>query len=431
MGAGDPLIVGVSTRALTESACRAGEDIRFLDYFGDRDQHEMADGFCLARDFGLPLSGKGLCKAVLSLAPDSLVYTAGLDNHPKLVATLARGAKIYGNSPETLAKSKDWRFLRKVCREKKITCPHTILPGETEKKGPSPWLQKPARGGGGQGVRPWHGGPLARGNVAQAFVKGTAASCALLADGERCLVLGISEQLIGVNDFGVSGFRWCGNLFPFAARPGLLRSLHAQVEEMAGRLTRALGLVGACGLDLVISQGQEGIRAHLIEVNPRPTASMELMEDALGVNIYSLHLAACRGHLPELGIKQPQGVWGKAVIFAGRDLVLPPTDGWREKGRKDIPFGNQAIKAHSPVCTIFAQGKSREQCLDELRGRAANLRQEIADDKREQNIPLDHRPDHQAGPGHAQGQDHRGLPGGHRPRKYEPRRHGRVGFERG
>jgi predicted ATP-grasp superfamily ATP-dependent carboligase len=296
------------------------------------------------------------------------------------VASLAREITIHGNSPETLAKSKDWRFLRSVCEKNKITCPQTLLPGEAKNTTTREWLAKPAFGGGGRAVRPWHGEPLQKGEVAQALVKGRPASCAVLADGQDSVVLGITEQLIGRTVFGVGMFRWCGNIYPLALPADLNQELWKQVEEMALCLTRNLGLKGAFGLDLVITFQKQGVKAFLIEINPRPTASMELLEAQLGLNIFSLHQEALKGRLCPPQVKQPQKCAGKAVVFAGKDLVMPSTKAWRAKGRKDIPFGQEKVKAQAPICTVFAQASLRDECFGELCNQARRLRQEIADE---------------------------------------------------
>ncbi len=65
---------------------------------------------------------------------------------------------------------------------------------------------------------------------------------------------------------------------------------------MANQLTQEFGLRGVNGIDLVIP---DDLGVHLIEVNPRYTASMELVERAYGLNIFALHLEALAGRLPE------------------------------------------------------------------------------------------------------------------------------------
>ena len=59
-------------------------------------------------------------------------------------------------------------------------------------------------------------------------------------------------------------------------------------------LAATFGLVGLVGVDVVIDEAGE---LHVIEVNPRPTASMELFERATGESLAAAHLAAC-GFVP-------------------------------------------------------------------------------------------------------------------------------------
>jgi predicted ATP-grasp superfamily ATP-dependent carboligase len=45
------LVVGLSTRAIAESAVRGGHRVVTLDYFGDRDQRALVENHALLRDF--------------------------------------------------------------------------------------------------------------------------------------------------------------------------------------------------------------------------------------------------------------------------------------------------------------------------------------------------------------------------------------------
>ena len=72
------------------------------------------------------------------------------------------------------------------------------------------------------------------------------------------------------------------------------------VESMVARLTRRFGLRGVNGLDLVVANDADGCPCpFLVEVNPRYMASMVVVERAHRLNIFSLHLKATAGQLPE------------------------------------------------------------------------------------------------------------------------------------
>ena len=119
---------------------------------------------------------------------------------------------------------------------------------------------------------------------------------------------------------------------------------------------------------------------YLVEINPRYTASMELMEWAYGLNIFDLHVRSFDGELPSFSLRdriREGGFYGKGIVYAQADVVVPETTGWREKGRRDIPFPKERIVARHPICTVLAQGESRDECWRRLLAEADAVRQEI------------------------------------------------------
>ena len=77
----------------------------------------------------------------------------------------------------------------------------------------------------------------------------------------------------------------------------------------------AFALRGLFGVDFV----WDGERAWTIEVNPRPTASLEAIEAAYGVGVFGAHLRACAGELPHVrGERRRRGRQGRALRHRGR-----------------------------------------------------------------------------------------------------------------
>lgn len=377
------LVIGLSTRAIAESAVRGGHQVVTLDYFGDRDQQALVENHALLRDFALPFSAEGLLMASRHLDFEAVVYVSNLENHPEVVEELARGRVLLGNTPAVLRQVRDWRTLRAFCREEGILCPTMLLPGEEQEADPTVhWLRKPVRSGGGHGIRPWTGEPLDRAHVLQAYVEGLATSAAFVADGRRCVVIGLTEQLIGRREMGARRFMWCGNILPLALRPTEGTALLKDVERMAAWLTRRFGLRGVNGIDLVVVDSLEGRpRPFLVEVNPRYTASMELVEWAYGLNVFSLHLEAMTGRLPDFSVVQHLHgpYFGKGIVYARRTVTVPDTEKWPQQGRRDVPFPGERIKAGHPVCTVLAVGETREMCWNHLVMAAEAVRREMGD----------------------------------------------------
>ena len=116
--------------------------------------------------------------------------------------------------------------------------------------------------------------------------------------------------------------------------------------------------------------------AWVVEVNPRPTASLETIDAAHGVRSFAAHLEACAGRLPGSPV-EPAGAAGKAVVFATEDLRAPDTSEWAARGIRDVPHPGEPIAAGGPICTLVATGRTPEAVLDDLEARAAALRREL------------------------------------------------------
>jgi predicted ATP-grasp superfamily ATP-dependent carboligase len=368
------LIVGVSTRALAESACRAGWECASVDAFGDLDLKARGGALALTRDLGRPYSAAAAVALGRRFPVEAAAYVGNLENHPVAVRRLAEGRELLGNSAETLARARDVFALAREVRRAGARVPETRVPG-TARSLPAAgdWLRKPARGGGGSGVRRFvPGRELRRDEILQECVVGTLGSVSFAADGRRAVLLGLAEGLAGDPAFGASGFRYCGSLYPFA--PGAVAT--ETLDAVAQAVTRAFGLVGVNGIDFVLQDGEPVI----LELNPRYSASMELIERRGGPSVFEVHAAACRGKLPAPRRlpSSATATLGKAVVWARRDLVAGDTRGWLARDDvRDIPHPGERIRRGHPVCTVFAHGHDAATCRRRLVEAAAVVEREI------------------------------------------------------
>lgn len=374
------VLLGVSVRALAQPVRGSRGGVVGVDFFGDRDREGSVKTLALGRDLGLPPSARGLAAAARRLCAEAVVYCANLENHPEVVAGMARRCDVAGNGAAVLRAVRDPRRLRKVCREEGLAYPVTLLPGEEGGADPRDgWLVKRVRSGGGHGVRRWDGGCLAPGTVLQREVEGTPASVAFAADGRDCRVFGFSEQLIGRAALGAAGHAWCGSLLPFATG-GEAEDVLSQATLLARRLTSRFALRGVNGADVIVSRDERGRPSvWLVEVNPRYSASMELVQWASGLDVLALHLDACAGRLPDVAAPaQPSGFFGKGVVYARGPVTVPCTDGWRDLGRRDVPHEGERVGRGHPVCTVLVRGATHDECLRLIERRAAGVYADLA-----------------------------------------------------
>ena len=237
------------------------------------------------------------------------------------------------------------------------------------------WLVKPILSGGGHGVRLWQGGKLPRGCYRQELVDGTSGSVVFVAAGGRAVPLGFSRQLVGESAFGAAGYRYCGSILAGAGDPQFARdeALADAVPVLTGTIAEEFALVGVNGIDFIACDGWP----FVIEVNPRWSASMELIERAYELSVFEAHASACAvGALPQFDFiraRRGAAAVGKAVVFARCDVTIGDTNEWlsgRAAGHQtaiaDVPDDGEKIPAGRPVCTVLAAGCDASSCHAEL-----------------------------------------------------------------
>jgi predicted ATP-grasp superfamily ATP-dependent carboligase len=375
---GEPiLLVSVSARMLAELAVGDGYDVVALDRFGDLDLQRLCPSVSVLRDLGGRGGMRALVDAAEGIGAPSVAYGAGLENQPALVARLAADRTLLGCSPEALQRVRDPAVLGASLRAAGLAYPPTYGAADAPRRADRSrrWLRKPVRGGGGRGVREWRGGALEGPVVVQERIAGLACSAAAVADGRSAVVLGVSEQLVGHRGLGARGYAWCGNVVPPRLREDQQRALTVAAQAVCAHLAAGFDLRGLFGVDLV----WDGRRAWVVEVNPRPTGSLECIEAAHGVRVFAAHVASCGGRLPSIAPNpSPPRAAGKAILFATEDVRVGDTRRWPARGIRDLPHPGEQVEAGHPICTVISVQDSPHAVLADLEARAAGLRAELA-----------------------------------------------------
>jgi len=369
------LIVGASVRAAAFSAIRAGWQPRAVDRFADWDLKRVC------RTTRIDPYPEGITQCCGALPPEMpWLYTGAMENRADLVGRMASSHTLLGNRPETLRLIRDPAVLRDSLRRAGFLVPECRPDGDRVPIDGS-WLRKPVDSAGGGGIAVWRGPSRARDGVGrlrylQRRIEGLPCSAVYVAAGQRSVLLGMTRQLIGTDWCGARGFRYAGSLGPLRLPP----RLRSQLGRLGNTLSRQFGLTGLFGVDLIL-QGQ---RAWTVEVNPRYTASVEVLERGLGISAIALHVAACaRGCLPRPlpGRTRPTPT-GKAIVYADRELVMPrlltdspPAVRW--PALADIPAPGTRVRSDGPIATVFADGSDLAEVIARLRRRADTLKRRL------------------------------------------------------
>lgn len=372
-GTGDHvLLAGVTTRALAVSAAKAGYRVTSVDAFGDLDLRAVADVIPMRRALASRRAPFASVLAAAHVRADLVAYTSSFENYPHAVARLAQGRCLLGNPPEVLARVRNPIELARALRHHGLAAPDTRATIPSARSGPRSWLLKPRRSGGGHGIRSWiPGEPLPRSSYLQTRIAGIIGSIVFAADRGSAVPLGFSRQLVGDPRLGARGFRYCGSLLgtPSVRLFPHQEELLEKAAALAGIVTHQFGLVGLNGIDFIARNGVP----YPIEVNPRYSASMELVERAQGISMFRVHARACRGILPAppaFGASMQ----GKAIVFARRDVVLGDTRSWtRREWLADIPHSGERIGQGHPICTVYAEASEPKACHRLLIKRAAEV----------------------------------------------------------
>ncbi len=360
------LIAALSGRALAAAARRAGERVVVLDLFADEDTARYAE-----RCLKLPSAGAGvdrdaLLAAVEALAPaaQGLVYGAGFEHDPALLTALAARVPLLGNAPETVAAVKDpFRLADHLAR---LGLPHPETRREVPPHRDGSWLCKAAGGAGGSHVTVATDPAAPPGSYFQRRVAGRPLSALFAANGRAARVLGFSEQWVAAA--AAAPFRYGGCAGPVA----LAQTLADAVAEACGALAATTGLVGLNSLDLLVEEE----RFHVIEINPRPGATLDLFDGRGRLPLWRIHLDAVGGRLPP-PTAMPAMVRAAAILYAPGVLAIPPDMAWpRWTADRGAPGGR--VPTDAPVCTVHAAAASVAAARRRLARRADRLLARLA-----------------------------------------------------
>jgi predicted ATP-grasp superfamily ATP-dependent carboligase len=388
---------------MAKSAARAGWAVYAADLFCDLDLQSVAREAVPAATgdsddaAGYPWSLRVAAARFPPSAP--WCYSGALENYPALVDAIAATRPLAGNAGNVLRRLRDPAELAAAVVSVGLEFPETVFsPLGVPEDGT--FLVKPLASAGGRGIRRWtravacdlsdREAAAARLHVWQRWTPGIALSAAYCLSQGKSRLLGLSRQLIGEPWCHAGGFAWCGAVaFAGTSAPPHHDRLVARLEPLGDMLADRFQAVGLVGVDLIVDA--EG-RITVIEVNPRPTASMELFERMTAGSIAASHLAACGCALPSDGsheqpLHQPGSTWAKAVLFAAQptpvsqpliDALGRESTAWMQAdggwpALADIPRPGQSLAVGAPGVSIFAVGHSEDDAVAGLRARVARV----------------------------------------------------------
>jgi predicted ATP-grasp superfamily ATP-dependent carboligase len=188
---------------------------------------------------------------------------------------------------------------------------------------------------------------------------GVPVSALFLAAGGHAELIGFSAQWCSPT--ADKPYRYGG-----AVRPApLAATMEASLAASLDRLADAASLVGLNSADFLV----DGDRYWVLEINPRPGATLDIFEPPRG-SLFARHMSACVGSLAaapcdddgaKVSVKASAKASAKAdakaaaIVYAEDDISSFPALDWPD-WTADRPCPASAVPAGEPLCTVYACG---------------------------------------------------------------------------
>ncbi|GAB4305328.1 MAG: ATP-grasp domain-containing protein [Methylophaga sp.] len=342
------LVFAQSGRFIAESATRAGYPVRVADCFADSDMLAAVDESVKLPPFSR-LDETALLQALVSLShgdPCLLLCGTGIERYYPILARLPPHIKVVGNNLQTLATLRHpMRFFSLL---KALAIPH---PATSFSNPPQTIaLRKALHAAGGSAISS-DCTALRKGEFYQQFIDGTACSVCFIADGKQFHILGWNRQINQPDSFRLEQI-WQRHEPP-----------HKHTQQLApilDRLVKATALKGMNSLDYIIDETGQ---IFVLEVNPRISASAELLTTA---DWFQWHLDVCQGKPLPQSIDLPSGQSNRLLsyFYAQSPCHVVEVPQWPSHCH-DRPIAGSFIPQGDPVCTFILAADSEQACLQQ------------------------------------------------------------------
>jgi uncharacterized protein len=368
------IVAGLSVRALAESARQGGWRVISLDLFGDVDTrrasaHWEAIGDAATLRIDAARLREALDRAARCADVDGWVAGSGFEDAPALLDAGGQALPFLGTPGARVTRLRDPAAFFGALDRRGLAHPPISFEAPRD---PAGWLAKRAGGCGGMHIRRAAGvasDASARaadtsGTYYQRVQPGVPMSALFLADGAAFRVVALNRLI--VRAAGDRPYIYAGAVGPVPDA-----ALEHAVDRALAALVPEFGLRGLASLDFIVDGAA---RVHLLEINPRPSASMQLHAQAWPGGLMRAHAQAVHGRLPATPPRHGDGARGHSTVFADRAsrIDAAPHQALSSTGHHhDLPAAGACFARGDPVCTVSAEAIGLDEATRRLRTRAA------------------------------------------------------------
>lgn len=355
------LIVAISGRSLAAAAKQAGFRPLVADLFNDADTLALADrAVKLSGSLEAGIDEDQIVDTLTDLArgyaPTAVVFGSGFERKPEMIDAISKIFPVAGNNAKTIRLVKDPSSLSRLCSDLKI--PHPDIRFDVPDN-QQEWLTKLAGGAGGSHVKPANGGASGHERYFQRFIPGKNLSALFLADRHQAHIVGFSRQWSSPSRHAPFRYGGAVRLRRYSRTKSVL------IGDWLTALTRRTGLAGLCSADFI----DDGCGFHLIEINPRPGATLDIF-DSKETPLLREHLRAVMGN--RISVPAYRGSAASAIAYTARAISAFPHVAWPAM-TADHQMPGTALAAGDPVCTAFATADSAIAAMRAVKSRVKEL----------------------------------------------------------
>jgi len=336
------LIIAQSARMLAQSASREGYTVRVADCFADIDTLEVADRFLKLSAFD-DLEEHQWLQAIITLSDDqpcSLICGTGVERFYPALSHLPAHIEFAGPSYECfeqICAPEKWMALLE-----RLSLPHPPTTLQKSHTTNGKWLAKSAASWGGTHIVEANSlTEIPESYYYQQYIEGISGSVLFLAAGNDIQLLLVNQQFT-VND-SLYNFTLNAISNGFQLELKQQKILHQALQKLTGQLA----LTGLMSLDFLLTPSGE---IYLLELNPRPTASCQLLLD--GAPIISWQLISSTGVMPEIAVElsaKKRILW---FCFAPEKITIPADFDWPDYCH-DLPVAGSIIDKGGIICSLL------------------------------------------------------------------------------
>ncbi len=332
------LIVAQSGRMLARLASNEGYQPVIIDCIGDLDTQNLAAAYYKLASLNALDLEPVINTVLLQQKIDLCIYGNGFEAYPESLNLLAKYYQLVGNSATTMLALQNKPDFFQCLQTLNINFPPVSFTQPLN----STNLIKPFQSYGGVNIRQIESNNFTQSPenyYYQQYLSGQVMSVLFLATGIQATIIGYNQQW--QQEF----------IFAGIINHAQLTSLQQQIlNTWVQQLTLSYALLGVCSLDFILHQEQ----CYVLEINPRPPASMQLYS----ANLFQQHINASLDYQTQI-TALPPAYTAYQIIYAPVKITIPTHMRWLNECC-DLPAANTIIPQDQPICSIIASHMDRK-----------------------------------------------------------------------